>query len=111
MSNLNIDELVNTMITSAKSVLNNPNLSGELNDAISKFKELGNCIAKIEKSKLECQITEQDAYDLIDMQKNAIKSELLEIQGIEAVTAEKAINAAINAVSGTINTALGWALL
>jgi len=45
------------------------------------------------------------------MQKNAIQSVLLQIQGIGEVEAEQAVNAALSAISETVNGALGWVLL
>lgn len=111
MSSLNIEDLVNNMITAAKSVLRNANLSSELSNSLKTFEDLGKCIANIEASQLLGEITQEDATDLIDMQKDAAKTVLLKEEGIAKVTAEEMVNAALNSISTTVNTALGWALL
>lgn len=111
MADLNLNDLVNSMVAAAKSVLNDPNWSTQLSDAEDAFNQLGNCIIHIEEESLVGKITQQDAQNLIDMQKNAIQSVLLQVQGMGEIMAQQAINSAINAVSNIVNTAIGWSLL
>jgi hypothetical protein len=55
-------------------------------------------------------INEQQAQLLFDMQKNASRSALITAEGLGLVTAEAAINAALDVVRAAVNTALGIAL-
>ena len=56
-------------------------------------------------------ITEEQAFLLMGMQRNASRSVLLTIEGLGLVAAQAAIDAALGAVRTAVNTALGFALL
>ena len=56
-------------------------------------------------------IDEDQARLLLDMQKHASRSALLTVQGLGLLVVEQAINTALDVVSGTVNKALGFALL
>lgn len=111
MSKLDINELVHTMIKEAESVLKDPKLRNDLDDAKKSFIAIGRSIAEIEVGILDGTFTEQSARKLIKMHKNSAKVALLTIKGLGRITAEKMINAALDSVRNTVNTALGWALL
>jgi hypothetical protein len=74
-------------------------------------KKLATSLAQITKLKLTGQITEGESSVLFEMQKNATRAVLLAIEGMGIIAVEQAINAAIDALRGTVNTAIGFALL
>jgi hypothetical protein len=45
------------------------------------------------------------------MQKNAMRSVMLAVEGLGIIAVEAAINSALGVVRKTVNTALGWPLL
>ncbi|WP_316738778.1 hypothetical protein [Pedobacter aquatilis] len=61
--------------------------------------------------KLEGKIDEERARLHIDIQKNSMRIVFLTIEGLGILAVENAINAAIDVVRNTVNTALGWAIL
>lgn len=79
--------------------------------AESEFRKLGETAVMIQKAWLTTEIDEEEARLLMDMQKHALRSVLLTIEGLGILIVEEAINAAIDAVRGTVNTAIGFALL
>jgi hypothetical protein len=111
MPNLNANDLLTSMVSAAKTVLRNAKLPTQLNDAESTFKSLAEAITKIEEEQALGQMTQEVANDIIEMEKNSSKTELLTLEGIAEVTAEEMINAALSAITTTVNTALGWTLL
>ncbi|MDI6765423.1 MAG: hypothetical protein QME52_01120 [Bacteroidota bacterium] len=79
--------------------------------AESEGKKLGECIITIEKMYIEGKISQEQAQLLLDIQKNAMRTVLLTVEGIGILAAEQAINAALNVVKDTVNTALGFTLI
>ena len=75
------------------------------------FKKLAATAASIQTAKLADEIDEEDARILMDMQKNATRAVLLAVEGLGAIAAQQAINAAVDAVKGPVNGVLGFALL
>jgi hypothetical protein len=57
------------------------------------------------------KITESRAKSLVQMQKDSMIAVLAAIKGIELLTVEEAINAAISVVREAVNKAIGFALL
>jgi len=92
-----------------------PVLADEWNDVQSYAKteatKLAATLAQIEQLSASGQISQEEAAALFDMQKHATRAVLLTIEGIGVITAQQAINAAIGAVRGVVNKALGFALL
>jgi replicative superfamily II helicase len=68
-------------------------------------------LEQIAELKLNKRITEEQEKLHLTIQKESFKTILLSFEGIGIITAEKAINAAINSVKSTINKAIGWRLL
>jgi hypothetical protein len=68
-------------------------------------------LEQIAELKLNKRITEEQAKLHLTIQKESFKTILLSFEGIGIITAEKAINAALNTVKSTINKAIGWRLL
>jgi len=73
--------------------------------------KLAQTLANIEQLKLSSQIDEDQARALLDMQKQAMQSVLLAVEGIGLVTAQSAINAGLGAIKGLVNGALGFPLI
>lgn len=57
------------------------------------------------------KITRVQAKILVEMQANAMRAVFLTIEGIGVIAAQKAINAAADAVRDSVNGAVGFALL
>jgi hypothetical protein len=57
------------------------------------------------------QINQQQAQLLLDMQKSASRSVLLTLKGLALLTAEEAINAALDIVKGVVNAAVKFPLI
>ena len=74
-------------------------------------KKLADAIAKVEKLKLQHKIDDEEARLQFNIQKNASRTVLLTIEGLGEIAAEEAINAAMNVVKDTVNTALGFTLI
>lgn len=111
MAKLDLEELTNDMVNAAKSVLHDKRWTDSLLEAETQFRELAKCIIRIEEKKLDGMISEDDSRDLIEMQKNAIKTVILQVEGTELVRCEMAINAALDVVRNTVNRTIGWPLL
>lgn len=110
MSKLDINELVNNMFEAAVNSFKKDSIN-ITKDAEIEFQALAKCILEIEKNKIAGKISEDNAKDLIDMQKEAIKTKLLKIEGLHLLACENAINAALGVVRRTVNVAIGWEIL
>ena len=108
--NIDVKELLHSMLTASKGVLKKEwkNISpiAEL-----QLKNIIHNLEQIAVLKLEGKITEQQAKLHLTIQKESFKTILLSFEGIGIITAEKTINAALNAVKNTINKTIGWKLL
>ena len=110
MPKLNIDQLVKQMQSAALGVFKE-NVPSVKRYVETEFKKLGDTILMIEKAKLAGEIDEQEARTLIDMQKNAMRSVMLTVEGLGIVMVEKAINAALRIVKDVVNSGIGFKLL
>jgi hypothetical protein len=79
--------------------------------ADTEFRKLAQTLELILKEQATGQISNQEAAILLDMQKQATRGVLTAVQGLGAVAAEEAIDAALGAVKGVVNGALGWTLI
>jgi hypothetical protein len=77
----------------------------------SESKKLAQTFVMIEKLRLSGQIGPREAKLQLDIQKNATRAVLLTIEGLGILAVEQAINAALDAVKGAVNTALDFKLL
>ncbi|HQS00626.1 MULTISPECIES: hypothetical protein [unclassified Polaromonas] len=107
---LNASQLGKDMLTAFKGVLSDkwPDIK-EYGEAESK--KLAQTLVMIEALKLAGKINEEQAALHLDIQKNATRMVLLTLEGLGILMAEAAINAALNVVKDTVNTALGFVLL
>ncbi len=79
--------------------------------ARSEFGKFARNIEDIKLMKKKHRITKEQALLQLDIQKNSIKTVLLTEEGLGLLAVEAAINAALDAIRSTVNTAIGWALL
>jgi hypothetical protein len=68
-------------------------------------------LEQIAELKLQGKITEDQARLHLTIQKESIRTILLSFEGIGILTAEEAINSALNAVKTIVNKAIGWKIL
>lgn len=73
--------------------------------------KLAQTLAMIEALKAAGKINEQQAELHLQIQKNAMRSVLLTLEGLGMLAVENAINAALLVVKDTVNTALGFRLI
>lgn len=107
---IDIESIANQMIEAAKGVLGDK--WGEARQfAESEAKKFAQNMADIAAWKLSGDITEEQAKVLIRLHQRSMKMVLTALEGISLAMAERAINAAIDVIRGTINRALGWDIL
>jgi hypothetical protein len=110
MPNIDYSELVKKMLDAAKGVL-----SEHWNEARpyaeKEFSSLAANVKLIASLKAEDKITEEQARLYMDIQKSSIRVVLLTIQGLGILAVESAINAALDIIRSTVNTAIGWNIL
>ncbi len=110
MPEINIEKLAKDMTGAAMGVFKEKWPSVKTY-AEAEFKKLGETVIAVQKSKLAGNITEEEARLLMDMQKNAMRSVMLTVEGLGIIAVEEALNAALDVVRSTINTAVGWTIL
>lgn len=110
MTEIDIGNLAKVMTDAALEVLKEKGPSVR-QYAEAEFKKLGETVVMIYKAKEAGEIDEEAARILLDMQKNAMRSVMVTVEGLGILAVEQAINAALGVVRGTVNTALGWTLL
>lgn len=79
--------------------------------AESESKKFGQNIAEIALWKETGKITEEQGRVLLRMHQRSMKMVLTALEGISLVLAERAINAAIDAIAGIVNSLIGWDIL
>ena len=107
---IDIKELASEMLSASKDVLKKE-WKQVAPIAEIHIKTIIHNLEQIAELKLNKKITEEQAKLHLAIQKESFKTILLSFEGIGIVTAEKAINAALNTVKSTINKAIGWRLL
>ncbi len=79
--------------------------------AEKEFKAIAESIVMIEKLHVQGEITEKQAKLILRIKRDTARVVLLTIQGLAAITVERAINSALSSVKTAVNKALGFALL
>jgi hypothetical protein len=79
--------------------------------AEAEAKKMAQTLVMIETLKLSGKINNEQANLHVEIQKNATRIVLLTLEGLGVLAVEAAINAALGVVKGTVNSALGFALL
>ena len=107
---LNSTELAISMLNAIKGVLSDkwPEIQEY---AETETKKLAESFVMVEKLRKENRITEEEAELHFNIQKNASRTVLLAIEGLGILSVERAINAALQIVSDTVNSALNFTLL
>ena len=110
MSSINVDQLVASMLQAAQGVL--AQKWPEAKDyAESEFKKIGEAVAFIEAQRTLNLMSDEKAKLHLEMQKNATKMMLLTLEGLGILAVEAVVNAALDVVKTTVNTALGFVLI
>ncbi len=110
MSGFNIGNLVQDMINAAAGVCGQKwPLIREY--AETEYKKYCETIQNIKRMHDEGMIDEEESRLLLDIQKSAMRSVLLCVEGMGILMVEQAINAAINSIKSVVNTAIGFVLL
>lgn len=107
---LDINAVAQSMGTAFLSSLKNdaPSIKTYAEEEGKKFAQ---SLAMIEALKIAGKIDEAEAKLHLEIQKNATRTVFLTVRGLGALAVENAINAALSAVRGMVNTALGISLL
>lgn len=79
--------------------------------AESELKKLAETLALIDRLRAEGAITERRAQLHLEFQKSSMRTVLLTVDGLGVLAAERAINAALDVLRDTANTALGFPLI
>ena len=107
---LDVSTLFSSMITAAEGSLKTGWAAVEP-FAKTQFTAIAQQIVDIEAQLAAGQLSKDDAASLLDMQANASRAVLMTVEGIGLATAQNIINAALGAVGGAVNKALGFAIL
>jgi hypothetical protein len=110
MSTIDFSKLFSDMLSAAKSQLADkwPAVEGI---ATLSIKTLAQSLLDIEEMSVKGTISKEQAALLLDLHKNTTKMVLLSVEVIGIVTAEQAINAALDVVKETINSTIGFGLI
>jgi hypothetical protein len=79
--------------------------------AETEAEKMAKTLATITALRLAGKIDEQQAQALLELQKHSMQAVFLAIEGIGLIAAQNAINAALGAVKGMVNGAIGFGLL
>ena len=79
--------------------------------AESEFGKIAQSIVTIGKLTAAGTMKREEAILQLEIQKNASRAVLCTIEGLGLLAVEAAINAALDVIKSTVNTALGWTLL
>lgn len=107
---IDIKELASEMLSASKDVLKKE-WKQVAPIAEIHIKTIIHNLEQIAELKLNKKITEEQAKLHLTIQKESFKTILLSFEGIGIITAEKAINAALNVIRTFVNRTIGWRLL
>lgn len=107
---IDIKELAREMLSASKDVLKKE-WKQVAPIAEIHIKTIIHNLEQIAELKLNKKITEEQAKLHLTIQKESFKTILLSFEGIGIITAEKAINAALNVIRTSVNRTIGWRLL
>ncbi len=107
---LDVGELVKKMFEAFETSL--VDKWPEIKDyAEAEAKKMAESLVMIEKLVIAGKITEEQAKLHFQIQRNATRMVLLTIEGLGIIAVEQAINAALDVLKDTVNTALDFTLL
>lgn len=107
---LNIETLVGAILGAVKAVLKK-HWKEAKHYAEAESRKLATTLENIAALLAEGKIKEEQAKLLVEMQAHSMRAVFLTVEGIGVIVAQKAINAAIDAVHDTVNGAVGIDLL
>ncbi len=107
---LDIGALLQAMSTAAAGVLQSK-WPAVKSFATTEFQKIAQTIASIGAQVASGEITTDQAAILLDMQQNASRAVLASIEGMTLIAAEQAVNAALAAIKGVVNSAVGFVLI
>ncbi len=81
------------------------------NLAEEELEGLAQIFLRIEAKKLQNKISDAEAEMLLKMHRRAVEAVLASIEGMTLIMAEMAINAAMDVVKNTVNSAVGFQLI
>ena len=103
-------DLIDAMMGAIKPILNK--YWGDVKDyAETESEKMAATITNITELVAADKIDQDEAQALLDMQKHSMQAVLLTVEGIGLIAAQQAINAALAAIGGIVNKAIGFALL
>lgn len=110
MATMDVENIAKQMLEAAQNVFKEkwPEVR---NFAESETKKFAQSMAEIASWKKTGEITEEQAKALSRLHQRSMKMVFTSLEGISPAMAEKAINAAIDAIRTAVNTAIGWAIL
>jgi vacuolar-type H+-ATPase subunit E/Vma4 len=110
MATIDTEDIAKKMVAAAMGVFKEkwPEVQ---NFAESEAKKFAQNMAEIALWKATSEITEEQAQALSRLHQRSMKMVFTALEGISLAMAEKAINAAIDAIRSVVNTAIGWAIL
>lgn len=110
MSSINVDQLAESMVQAAQGAFGEK-WHAARNYAESEFRRIAEALAYIEAQRALKLMCNEKAILHFNMQKNNARVAMYALQGLSVLTVEAAINAALDAVKTTLNTALGLKLI
>ncbi len=110
MAEINVQEILEQMLDAAKGVLEN-HWEEAKPFAKQELKSLAENLKLINQLKTEGKISEEQTKYYLEIHKSSIRIVLLTIEGLGILAVEAAINAALEVIKSTVNTAIGWSIL
>jgi hypothetical protein len=107
---IDFNEVFEIMINAAEKAFkaNWPNIKDYASVELDK---LATTIVNIEYLHNSNKITEQEAFILLEMQKNTARAVMLTLQGMTLILVEEVINESLDAVKDLVNGKIGFNLL
>jgi hypothetical protein len=110
MAEINVQQVLGQMLDAAKEVLGN-HWEEAKPFAKQQLKALAENFNLIKELKDEGKISEEQAKYYLEIHKSSVRIVLLTIEGLGILAVEATINAVLDIVKTTVNTAIGWSLL
>ncbi len=110
MAKIDTEALAGAMVDAAKGVLTEKWPEAQ-KFAESEAKKFAQSMEDIALWKAAKQITQEQAKALCGLHQRSMKMVFTSLEGISLAMAEKAVNAALDAIRKTVNLAIGWAIL
>lgn len=107
---LNLEALASAILGAVKPVLKK-HWKDAKNYAETESRKMAQTLENIARLLADGKITREQAEILVEMQTNSMRAVFLTVEGIGVIAAQKAINAAVDAVRDTVNGAVGFKLL